>query len=300
MSNKTLVEYPSDRAMLFTHTCDAPRKLIWEVHTDPEHLAKWWGPEGFTNTVLEMNLKPGGLWRYIMHGPDGKDYPSRIQYVEVMKPERLVYHLGSDVDDDPGRFLATVDFIDEGMKTKIVMLMEFTTAEQREAIKKFALEGNESHNRHLESYLAGLQNHSDREILSSRVFDAPRELVWEAWTNPDHIQHWWGPNGFTNTFSEFDLRPGGYWRFVMHGPNGANFPNESVFVEIVKPECLVFDHTVFPKFRATIVFEDLGGKTRVIWRMLFETVSVFDQVKAYAIPGNQENLDKLEVYLKSM
>ena len=156
MSNKTLVEYPSDRAILFTHTVDAPRELVWEVHTDPAHLAKWWGPEGFTDTILEMNLKPGGLWRYVMHGPDGTDYPGRIEYLEVVKPARLVYYLGSDVDEDPSRFFVTVEFIDEGLKTKITMLMEFTTPEKREEIEKFALEGKASHDRHLDSYLARL------------------------------------------------------------------------------------------------------------------------------------------------
>ena len=59
-----------------------------------------------------------------------------------------------------------------------------------------------------------------REIVSIRVFDFPRELVFNAWTDPEHLVHWWGPKGFTNTFHEFDLRPGGIWRFVMHGPDG--------------------------------------------------------------------------------
>jgi uncharacterized protein YndB with AHSA1/START domain len=76
---------------------------------------------------------------------------------------------------------------------------------------------------------------SDREIVTTRVFDAPRELVFKAWTDPDHLAQWWGPKGFTNTFQEFDMRPGGIWRFVMHGPDGVDHKNKSVFVEVVKP-----------------------------------------------------------------
>ena len=69
---------------------------------------------------------------------------------------------------------------------------------------------------------------SDREIVTTRVFNAARELVFKAWTDPDHLVHWWGPKGFTNTFQEFDLRPGGIWRFVMHGPDGVDYKNKSV------------------------------------------------------------------------
>ena len=68
---------------------------------------------------------------------------------------------------------------------------------------------------------------SDREIVTTRVFDAPRELVFKAWTDPDHLAKWWGPKGFTNTFQEFDMRPGGVWRFIMHGPDGVDYKNKS-------------------------------------------------------------------------
>ncbi len=141
---------------------------------------------------------------------------------------------------------------------------------------------------------------SDREILSSRIFNAPVELVWKAWTDPDHLKEWWGPNGFTNTFHEFDLRPGGVWNFIMHGPDGTDYKNKSVFVEIVKPERIVFDHVTGPHFRATITFEDLDGKTKVVWQMLFNTAAEFDKVKGFAVEGNRQNLDKLETHLTTM
>jgi len=141
---------------------------------------------------------------------------------------------------------------------------------------------------------------SDREIVAMRVFDAPRELVFEAWTDPHHLEHWWGPKGFTNTFHQFDMRPGGIWRFVMHGPDGVDYKNESVFVEVVKPERIVFRHVSGPQFQLTATLDDLGGRTKLTWRMLFETVAECDKVKAYAVKANEQNLDRLEAELTQM
>src|SRR5271170_6970154 len=86
------------------------------------------------------------------------------------------------------------------------------------------------------------QGTADREIVISRVFDAPRELVWQAWTDPKQVVRWWGPNGFTTTIEVMDVRPGGVWKHVMLGPDGTNYPNESLFQEVVSPERIVFAH----------------------------------------------------------
>ena len=79
---------------------------------------------------------------------------------------------------------------------------------------------------------------AEREIRITRVFDAPRELVFEAWTDRDQVVEWWGPHGFTTTIHEMDVRPGGVWRFVMHGPDGTDYNNHVVFEEVVEPERL--------------------------------------------------------------
>jgi uncharacterized protein YndB with AHSA1/START domain len=143
-------------------------------------------------------------------------------------------------------------------------------------------------------------NTADREIVTTRVMDAPRELVFKAWTDPDHLAHWWGPKGFTNTFHEFDLKPGGVWRFVMHGPDGGGYQNESVFVEVVKPERIVFHHVSAPKFQVTVILAEQAGKTKLTWRMLFESVAECDKVKRFAVAANEQNLDRLEGQLAKM
>jgi uncharacterized protein YndB with AHSA1/START domain len=142
----------------------------------------------------------------------------------------------------------------------------------------------------------------DRELRLTRVLDAPIELVWEVWTDPDHISQWWGPNGFTNTISTMDLKPGGEWNLVMHGPDGTDYKNKSVFREIVKHRKIVYEHLSSPKFVATIEFEKQGSKTFLKWHMLFETREQFIQVvKTFkADEGLRQNIEKLKHYLESV
>ncbi len=138
---------------------------------------------------------------------------------------------------------------------------------------------------------------TEREIVTTRVVDAPRDRVFRAWTDPDQLARWWGPKGATNTFHEFDLRPGGAWRFVMHAPDGLDYQNKSLFVEIVKPERIVFTHVTGPRFTVAAGFEDAGGKTRVTFRQLFESAAQRNKVALFAIEANEQNLDRLEALL---
>lgn len=142
---------------------------------------------------------------------------------------------------------------------------------------------------------------AEREIVSTRVFDVPRELVWEAFRDPDRLKHWWGPNGFTNTIQEFDLKPGAKWRLIMHGPGGAEYHNKSTFIEVVKPARVVFQHEEpIHGFRMTMTFDDENGKTKVTWRMLFESAEEFARVKAFIVDANEQNFDRLAEQLKKM
>ncbi|MGH7149839.1 MAG: SRPBCC family protein [Planctomycetota bacterium] len=141
---------------------------------------------------------------------------------------------------------------------------------------------------------------SDRELLATRVLDAPRARVFRAWTDPNHLVRWWGPKGFTNRFEGFDPRPGGVWAFVMRGPDDVEFKNRSVFVEIVEPERIVFQHVSGPRFQATATFAEQAGKTRLTFRMTFETAAECVKVKGFAVESNEQNLDRLEKELARM
>jgi len=146
---------------------------------------------------------------------------------------------------------------------------------------------------------------SDREIVFTRLLNAPRELVFDAWTDPKQIVLWWGPTGFTTTIQEMDVRPGGKWNIIMHGPDGTDYPNYSVYTEIVKPERICYSHTGGKKgdrganFQQTATFEAVGNKTRLTMRMVFATAEERDYVvKEYgALEGGQQTLNRLEEHL---
>lgn len=292
---KTLVEYPSDREMVFTRVFDAPRELVWAAYTDPQHVVRWWGPKGFTNTIHEMDVRPGGLWRLTMHGPDGTNYPNRIEFLEVVKSERLVFHHGDD--GNPRMFHVTVRFFAEGDRTKIVSHMLFKTPGECVETKKFASEGHNSTMDRLEEQLAEMKSEG-LEIVSTRTFSASRETVFAAFADPARLAQWWGPKGFTNTFREFDFKPGGIWRFTMHGPDGAEYHNESEFLEVVKPERIVFQHMLpMHRFQMTMIFGGQNGKTELTWRMLFESAADCDRFKPFIIEANEQNFDRLAAHL---
>jgi uncharacterized protein YndB with AHSA1/START domain len=126
----------------------------------------------------------------------------------------------------------------------------------------------------------------DRELVFTRVFDAPRELVWKAWTDPKIMKEWYGPKMFTNTVCELDVRVGGAWRIVMRGPDGAEYPGGGVYREVVKPERLVFtseatdkEGKIILKGLATVMFAEEGGKTKLTLRV--RATAMVDYAVAY-------------------
>jgi uncharacterized protein YndB with AHSA1/START domain len=146
---------------------------------------------------------------------------------------------------------------------------------------------------------------SDCEITVTRVFDAPRELAFEAWTDPEQVVQWWGPFGFTTTIHEMDVRPSGVWRFVMHGPDGTDYDNHVVFDEVVKPERLVYRHgggegSDIKEFHVTVTFdEDDGGKTRLTLRLVAESPAERDRMVEFgALEGGKQTLERLAEYLR--
>lgn len=148
---------------------------------------------------------------------------------------------------------------------------------------------------------------SDRSLSFTRIFDAPRELVWKVWTDPDHVVNWWGPDGFTNTNTAMDVRPGGLWRFVMHGPDGTDYKNLIQFIEVVQPERLVYAHRGEDEnagchFHATILFEELNGKTHLSMQMVFETAEELRRVadEFGAREGAVQHLGRLAAYLETV
>jgi uncharacterized protein YndB with AHSA1/START domain len=145
-----------------------------------------------------------------------------------------------------------------------------------------------------------------RTIVISRLYDAPRDLVVRAWTDPVHLERWWGPTGFSTRTSEFSMRVGGHWRHLMRGPDGTEYPNLSTYEEIVPSGRIVYSlgtglEGEAPIAQVTVTFEMQGGKTLLTMRMLFATAEVRDEVvRAHgAIEGGNQTLARLAEYLRS-
>jgi uncharacterized protein YndB with AHSA1/START domain len=303
-AKNSLATKPAGKTVVITRVLDVPRRRVFETWSKPEHLARWWGPKGFTLPGCEMDFRPGGAYRFVMRGPDGKDYPFHGVYREIVEAERIVFT--AIIDNAPGNELVTtVTFAEEGGKTRLTVEQTVPTEPYARGQKQGWTESLEC----LADYVSSLATLvGDREIVTVRIFDAPRDLVWKVWTEPEHIAKWWGPKGFTTTTYSMDVRPGGVWRFVMHGPD-RDYQNKITYLEVVKPERLVYKHggtgdnedrEVEPvNFQVTVIFAEQGGKTRVDMRMAFPSANARDYViKTYgAVEGMNQTLGRLEEYL---
>lgn len=300
---------------IITRDFDAPREVVYAMWTEPRHMSRWWGPRVVTTSACEMDVNAGGAYRIVMRAADGSEYPITGVYREIVKSERLVMTMDpsghpeawhdlvksnrSPQEKNPaGVLLMTVTFEDIGGKTRQTVHIRFESTAIRDAMMKMGM--NEGWSQSLER-LSEIVGTAQREIVTTRVFKASRDLVWLAWTDPKHLVQWWGPNGFTTTMQEMDVRPGGNWNFIMHGPDGRDYQNKSLYVEVVKPERLVYDHAA-PKFRATATFEEHGDGTKVTLRMVFESEDECQNVavKFGAIEGAQQTFRRMGEQLEKM
>jgi uncharacterized protein YndB with AHSA1/START domain len=298
------------REVSITRIFDAPRELVWNAWTDAEQLARWFMPHGFTVPECEVDLRPGGKLHMLVRGPDGSEMPNDGEFREIDPPERFV--LTTSAFEGPDgvpllEVLNTVTFADRGEKTEMTLHAVVTKSTPEMAGPLAGMEeGWLQSFEKLDGLLTGREaDSSSRELATTRVVDAPRELVWKAWTEPERVAKWWGPKGFTTTIQEMDVRPGGVWRHTMHGPDGTDYPNKVVFLEVREPECLAYLHGDPGEpdhFFSTVIFTDEGGKTGISMRGLFPSAADRDRViEEYgAAEGMESTLDELAAYLAEM
>jgi len=259
----------TEHELVITRLFDAPRELVFECWTEPEHLQHWQGaPRAFTVTSQESDIRPGGFFRICMRPPEGVDRWLQGGYREIVKPERLVFtHVWLDANRKPGKeTLVTITLAERGGKTELTLRQSgFPSVESRDGHQY----GWTSALDVLTDYLAEVA----RAIVVTRVFDAPREVVFKAWMDAEQLRRWWGPKAFTNPVCELDPRPGGAIRIHMRAPDGTIYPMTGVLHEIVEPERLVFtsvalDKTGAPMFEVlnTVTFAEQGGKTKLTLR----------------------------------
>ena len=127
---------------------------------------------------------------------------------------------------------------------------------------------------------------------TSRLIPASPAQVYAAFSDPERLARWWGPAGFSNTFRACELRSGGRWSFVMHGPDGKDYPNDSVFAELVPGQRIVIEHASLPRYRLSISLTAQDGGTRVDWSQAFEDAKVAAAIAPIVVPANEQNLDR--------
>jgi uncharacterized protein YndB with AHSA1/START domain len=287
----------------FTRTFAAPAALVFRAWTDPVHLAHWWGPHDFTNPICEFDARVGGKIHIDMRGPDGVVHTMRGEVREIEAPRKLVF-LAVPVDAQgvpQFEVLNSVQFSEADGKTTVTVDTEVRnlTAAGLIPVSGMVVGWTQSLER-LDDLLLSPDAlpHPERDIVTTRYIPRPRAAVYAAWTDPAQLQRWWGPKDFTNTFQVFDLRIGGEWRFVMHAPNGTDFPNHSVFTELQPPELLGFDHlSPIHLFTARITFYEMGDATIVRFRMRFPDAAACAQMRDFIVPANEQNFDRLEAVL---
>ena len=305
-----------ENKIYITRVYDAPVKVVWDAWIDPKQVAQWWGPRGFTITTHKKDVRAGGTWTYIMHGPDGTDYPNKTVFLEVEKYSRLVYDHGSG-DDRPPMFRVTVNFTEIAGKTKMEMSMALPTAEAANETKKFIKKaGGDSTWDRLAEYLSPTD-----KFVTNCSFDASIDVMFEMWTNPKHFSKWLPPTGFTMQYLKSDIRAGGTSFYCMSGAGDMKIYGKANYLEITKPNRIVYTqifcdenekitrHPMAPTWPETMLTtvtltEEANEKTRVTvtWEVYGEATAVeretFNKAKSGMTQGWSGSFEKLEEYLK--
>lgn len=298
-SLERLAKLVKTKPLVVERVIAASRERVWQAITNADEMARWYFE------MENFKARPGCEFRFVVQH-QGNTYDHRCKIVEIIPKSKISYTWRFHGHE--GLSLVTFELSGSGKKTKLRLthsgLESFPEAPQ------FARKNFEGGWKSLiGDSLPDFVENADREIFLSREFNAPRELVWEAMTNPKHVVNWWGPRGFSTTMEKMDFRVGGVWKHVMHGPDGTNYPNEKVFKEIVKPEKIVFSHGGRREGGssvdavATWTFDEIEkGKTKVSLRMVFPSAAERVRVvKEFgAIEGGKQTLEKLGEYLKVM
>jgi uncharacterized protein YndB with AHSA1/START domain len=298
-----------------TRILDAPRARVFAAWTDPAQVAQWWSPHGFTTPLCELDVRPGGTILMHMLGPDGIIYPDKGVYHEIVPPERLVF-TSTAIEDEAGQpqleVRTTVTFAEYHGKTKLTLqaVVVRATPTVAGALAGMAAGWSQSLEKLAEYLVTGdvtpqapgfgtvFTTPSEQTLMLTRVFNAPRALVWKAVTDPALIAQWWGRRHSTTTVDQMDLRPGGGWRFVTRDPDGSEEAFHGEYREIVPPERLVqtFEWEGLPGHVSveTLTLEEQDGQTRMTATSSFPTVEDRDGMIASGMEeGARETWDRL-------
>jgi len=315
METKEKATSTANRQISVKRLLNAPVNMVFEVWTKPEHIKNWWGPRGFTNTISKMDFKNNGEWISVMHGPDGTNYDNKSVFVEIVKNEKIVLrHFAPD-------FELAATFVKQGNKTLLTITNTFDSAELlKKVVEEFgAAEGLKQNVDKLEEYL--VNGELDSQLVISREFNAPRELVFKVWTDPTHFAKWWAPKGANLNIAKFDMVPGGMCLYSMKMGDAPEMWGRFVYREIVRPEKLVFVNSFadkdgnitgnpwMPVWPAEILnklaLTESNGKTTLTLKggpinATAEEYAAFDAMKDNLQGGFKGTFDQLEEFLATI
>lgn len=323
MTNQTSSDLVIERII------NAPRELVWKAWTEPEHIMRWRGPKDFTTPVFRVDLRVGGESFGCMRSPDSKDYCGKGIYLEIVPFERLI--MTDSFADKSGNIVPASYYGMSGdfpLEMRITLLLKehdgqtkltlrhsgIPAGEEREGARQGWNESLDKLDWYLEkekSTMSAVSGEnvpffdfpSDREVVITRLFDAPREMVFQASTNPDLIPQWWGPESYMTRVEKMDMRPGGEWRFVQRDGAGNEYVFKGVYREVIPPEkeSHTFEFEGMPGhiLIETSTFEDLNGKTRLKITELFQSREDRDGMFSSGMKqGATESANRMEKLLK--
>ncbi len=268
-------ESRADREITIERVFDARPELVFEAWTSAEHLARWWGPTGFTITTRAFEFKVGGVWLFTMHGPDGTDFPNRIVYEEIVRPRRIVCSNYGGNEGGPAEFQTSVTFAPEAGKTRVTLRSLFPSVERRNHVVEHyhAIEGGKQTLARLAVEVAELGKRP--AFRTSRTFTAPKRRVFEAWSKPEHLSKFLPPDGFVMARCEMDFRVGGVLSFSFTGPDGAEARFDGHYIDIEAGSRIVFGGTVHGlTTTTTLLFAESGDETTLEVEQIFSEESL--------------------------
>lgn len=284
---------PSSGDFVIERIYDAPVAVVWQAITQPAAIREWFMP--FEN----FQPKVGCDFTFTAQDHAQVSWVHLCTVKEVVPQKKIAYTWR--YEGQPGDTFVTMELFPEKDATRLKLThsgLDTLPDLPAFARENFAAGWNELIGKLLKDYAEGQPVFADREYVCSRIFDFPRERVFRAFSDPEQLVKWWGPNRFTNTILKFDFREGGDWHLTMHGPDGTDYRNESVFVEIVEPGRIVFDHLrTMHRFLMTMIYADVDGKTRLTWKQRFESPEEWKRVKEFVPAANEQNFDRLEEHL---
>ena len=268
-----------------------PPGQVWPAIADSGALAVWMFPNDFQPVL-------GHRFTFRVPGDPQRHFEGLTVRCEVLeceapaagRPGRLAFSwsAGGPVENTHVSFVLEAD--GDGTRLKF----EHSGFDLDQPFGEQAVKGADYGWSRMLGGLGGSLAAAGPATITSRLISASPGRIFAAFENPEQLSRWWGPAGFSNTFEIFEFAPGGAWQYIMHGPNGRNFPNRSVFREIVPHSRIVIEHVSQPRYTLTIALSPTGENTNLIWRQEFETAEITAKLRSVVDPANEQNLDRLE------